>query len=83
MVDVKIPKELQMRGKPTQVTYERINSSVRYKRVPFTDPDEQVLLPASIETVIVLRSNSGPSRLRITRTFANYRRFVTASRLIN
>ncbi len=82
MVDVEIPKEMQKRGKPTQVTYERLNSSVRYKRVPFTDPDEQVLLPASIETVQVHRSNSGVSRLRITQTFSKYRRFVTESRMI-
>ena len=82
MVDVKIPKALQKRGKPTQVTYERLNSTVLYKRVPFTDPDEELLLPASIETVQVSRSDTGSSRLRITQTFANYRRFVTESRLV-
>ena len=82
MVDVKIPKELQKRGTPREVTYERLNSSVRYKRIPFTNPDEQLLLPASIETLQVHRSNSGSSRLRITQTFAKYRRFVTESRLI-
>ncbi len=82
MVDVKIPKELQKRGTPREVTYERLNSSVRYKRIPFTNPDEQLLLPASIETLQVHRSNSGSSRLRITQTFAKYRRFVTDSRLI-
>jgi hypothetical protein len=82
MVDVKIPKDMQKRGRPTQVTYERMNSSVRYKRVPFTDPDEQLLLPASIESLTVHRSNNGVSRLRITQTFAKYRRFVTESRLI-
>ena len=82
MVDVKIPKELQKRGTPKEVTYERLNSSVRYKRIPFTNPDEQLLLPASIETLQVHRSNSGSSRLRITQTFAKYRRFVTETRLI-
>jgi hypothetical protein len=82
MVDVKIPKDMQKRGRPTAVTYERVNSSVRYKRIPFTNPDEQLLLPASIENLTVHRSNSGVSRLRITQTFAKYRRFVTESRLI-
>jgi hypothetical protein len=82
MVDVKIPKAMQKRGRPTQVTYERLNSSVRYKRVAFTEPDEQLLLPASIETLQVHRSTSGVSRLRITQTFAKYRRFVTSSRLV-
>ena len=82
MVDVRIPKPLQKRGKPTEITYEQMNSSVRYRRVPFTDPDEDLLLPASIETVQVHRSNTGVSRLRITQTFAKYRRFVTGSRLV-
>jgi hypothetical protein len=82
MVDVKIPKALQKKGKPTEVTYERMNSEVTYKRVPFTDPDEELLLPATIETVQVYRSENGPSRLRITQTFTNYRRFVTESRLV-
>jgi len=82
MVDVKIPKAMQKKGKPTEVTYEQMNSSVVYKRVPFKDPDEEMLLPASIETVQVYRSDHGPSRLRITQTFANYRRFVTESRLV-
>jgi hypothetical protein len=82
MVDVKIPKNMQKKGKPTEVTYERMNSSVRYKRVAFTEPDEEVLLPASIETLQIHRSNNGVSRLRITQTFAKYRRFVTSSRLV-
>jgi hypothetical protein len=82
MIDVKIPKELQQRGRPRELTYERLNSSVRYKRVPFTNPDEQLLLPASIETLQVHRSNNGSSRLRITQTFAKYRRFVTETKLI-
>ena len=82
MVDVKIPKDLQKKGRPTQVTYERMNSSVRYKRVRFTNPDEELLLPASIETLQVHRSDSGSSRLRITQTFAKYRRFVTSTRVI-
>jgi len=82
MVDVKIPKALQKKGKPTAITYEQMNSSVAYKRVPFKNPDEDLLLPASIETVQVYRSDNGSSRLRITQTFANYRRFVTESRLV-
>ena len=80
--NVKIPKDLQKKGKPREVTYEQMNSSVVYRRVPFTNPDEDLLLPASIETVQVYRSETGQSRLRITQTFAKYRRFVTDSRLI-
>jgi hypothetical protein len=82
IIDVKIPKAMQKKGKPKEVTYEQLNSSVVYRKVPFTNPDEQLLLPASIETVQVYRSDTGQSRLRITQTFAKYRRFVTDSRLI-
>jgi len=83
LVDVKIPKEWWQRGRPREITFERLNSSVRYKRVAFTDPQEDLLLPVSIETVHVHRADSGgASRLRITHSYANYRRFVTGSRLI-
>ncbi|HTM02447.1 MAG TPA: hypothetical protein VL173_03010 [Vicinamibacterales bacterium] len=86
VVDVKIPKELQKpKGKtrrPDEVTYERATSSTRYKRVTFTDPDETILLPASIDSVTIHRSDRRVSRLRITQTFAKYRRFVTDSRIL-
>ena len=82
LVDVRVPKEWWKRGRPTEVTFERLNSSVRYKRVAFTNPDEQLLLPSSIETLHVHRSDTGGSRLRITHSFAKYRRFVTDSRLL-
>lgn len=83
LVDVKIPKEWWQRDRPREVTFERLNSSVRYKRVAFADPAEELLLPVSIETVHVHRSDTGTvSRLRITHSYAKYRRFVTGSRLI-
>lgn len=83
LVDVKIPKEWWQRDRPREVTFERLNSSVRYKRVAFADPVEELLLPVSIETVHVHRADTGSvSRLRITHAYAKYRRFVTGSRLI-
>ena len=86
VVDVKIPKAFQKpKGKsrrPDHVTYERATSSTRYTRVTFTDPDETILLPASIDSVTIHRSDRSVSRLRITQTFAKYRRFVTDSRVL-
>jgi len=82
LVDIKIPKEWWQRGRPREITFERLNSSVRYKRVTFADPVEDLLLPVSIETVHVHRSDTGASRLRITHAYTNYRRFVTGSRII-
>ena len=63
------------------MTIERADSTIRYRSVSFTDPDEILLLPGSIETTTVVR-NSGSPRTRITQTFTNYRRFVTGSRLV-
>jgi hypothetical protein len=39
------------------------------------------MLPASIESMTVIR-NAGVPRLRMTQTFSNYRRFVTAGRIV-
>jgi hypothetical protein len=82
MVDITVPKAFRKRDTPADITFERLQSSVRYKRIAFHDPDEELLLPSSIETLHVHRSDNGASRLRVTHSFANYRRFITGTRLI-
>jgi hypothetical protein len=80
MFDVEVPPE--RRGAPTGfMTIERADSSIRYKRVAFRDPEEALMLPASIETVTVIR-NAGAPRVRKTQVFSNYRRFVTEGRIV-
>jgi hypothetical protein len=81
MVDIRVPREQQKHGGATYWTVERADSSIRYRRVPFSDPDETLLLPSSIDTVTVIK-NSGSPRLRISQAFTNYRRFVTGSRIV-
>lgn len=81
MVDIRIPPSKQRIGTPLYWTIERADSSVRYRRVAFTDPDETLVLPVTIETVTIVR-DSGSPRTRISQTFSNYRRFVTASRIV-
>jgi len=81
LVDITVPRKQQRPGSPMFMTIERADSTIRYRRVPFTDPDETLLLPGSIETTTVVK-NSGSPRTRITQTFTNYRRFVTGSRLV-
>jgi hypothetical protein len=80
-VDIAVPREQQRTGGPAHMTIERADSSIRYRRVLFTDPDETLLLPSTIETVTIVR-NSGSPRVRISQTFDNYRRFVTGSRIV-
>ena len=52
---------------------------MRYKEVRFSDPEETLLLPESIDMVMVLRSTLQSTRR--TQVFSNYRRFLTASRI--
>jgi hypothetical protein len=49
--------------------------------VTFRDPDETLMVPASIESLTIVR-NAGVPRLRTTQTFSNYRRFVTGGRIV-
>ena len=52
--------------------------TLRFSRVAFQQPDETLMLPASIETLHVLR---GVPSMRITQTLADYRRFLTKSEI--
>lgn len=81
LVDIPVPWAQQRRGAAAFMTIERADMSIRYRRVPFVDPDETLMLPERIESVVVIR-NSGSPRLRITQSFSKYRRFVTASRIV-
>lgn len=82
MVDLVVPWSQQRKGAQPTITIERSDTSIRYRRVTFTDPDETLLLPARIDTFTVIR-NSGSPRTRISQTFDRYRRFVTGSRLLD
>jgi hypothetical protein len=81
MIDVKVPRDYARTSGQLWMSLERVDFSIRYKPVSFTDPDEVVTLPASIERLGVFRG-SGVSRMRITQTYSGYRRFLTNSRLM-
>ncbi len=81
LVDIAVPIAQQRAGGSPSMTIERADSSIRYRRVAFTNPEESLLLPSSIDTTTIVR-NSGSPRVRISQTFGNYRRFVTGSRLV-
>jgi hypothetical protein len=53
---------------------------IRYKTVAFTDPDEILLLPESIVSVTLLQG--GLQSMRRDQTFSDYKRFVTAGRVL-
>ncbi len=81
MVEVRVPFEQARSISPAWMTLERADYEVRYAPVHFSDPDETLNLPASIELVKIFRG-AGYSRMRVTQTYSGYRRFLTNSRLI-
>jgi hypothetical protein len=58
------------------VRVERFESTMRFSRVNFAQPDETVLLPESIETLTVFR---GVPSLRTTQKLSQFRRFLSES----
>ena len=60
------------------IRVEKSEMILKFSRVDFQQPNEAVMLPASIETLHVLR---GVPSIRIRQTLANYRRFLTKSEI--
>ena len=81
MVDVTLPPDPKRHETPERMVVERLDSTITYRRVAFSDPDESLVLPASKESVTVIR-NAGTPRLRTSQTFKNYRRFMTGIRIV-
>ena len=52
--------------------------TLRFSRVAFQQPDEELMLPVSIETLNVMR---GVPSTRITQSLKDYRRFLTESEI--
>jgi hypothetical protein len=64
------------------VVFERLDSSIVFGSVTFTDPDERLTLPISVDSLQVAR-NAGTPRVRTTQRFSNYRRFITGGRIVD
>ena len=79
--DFPVPREQVRRGAAASMVIERADSSIQFKRVAFTNPEETLMLPASIDTLQVVRGG-GIQRTRITQRFTEYRRFLTEGRVV-
>jgi hypothetical protein len=82
--DVPLPRKAQQHqgfGGGTHITLSRSDSSVRYSAVKFTDPEETLMLPTSIENVWITVAG-GVRGVRMTQQYKNYRRFLTESRIV-
>ena len=79
--EVRLPYDRMRPGGPDYFAVERLDSSIRYRSVVFHDPDETVLLPESIESLTVIRGGGRVGNRTIQR-FSDYRRFITAGRIV-
>ena len=79
--DFPVPREQVRRGAASSMVIERADSSIQFRRVAFRDPEETLMLPASIDTVQIVRGG-GTQRTRITQRFTDYRRFLTEGRIV-
>ena len=79
-VDISVSDSLQRRYNFSEfIVLERDDITLRYRTVRFTDPDESMLLPDTIESLTVLRS--GLQSIRRTDVLSDYRRFLTSGRI--
>jgi hypothetical protein len=80
-VEVRVPPLIQQRHRlQNWVSIIRDDVTIRYKPVTFSNPDEVMLLPESIDTYIVVRG--GLESTRRSQKFTNYRRFVSEGRVV-
>jgi hypothetical protein len=80
-VDIKVPALIQRRYHlDSWVVIVRDDLTIRYKAVAFSDPDEVLLLPESIDSFTVVRG--GLESTRRSQKFSDYRRFVTGGRIL-
>lgn len=77
-----MPKRLQRRaGASPTMLVERFETSYRFRRMEFDEPQEAVVLPVSSTSLRVTQA-SHTSRTRVTTEYRKYRRFLTAGRLV-
>ena len=81
MFEFDVPREHRRRFSARSMVIERAESSIRYKRVEFQDPEETLMLPAAIDTFTVIRGG-GIQRVRMTQRFSDHRRFLTDGRVL-
>ncbi len=81
LIDIPLPRKATRRGGATNWTMERWDSSIRFKRVAFQDPEETLVLPVESSTLQITRG-AGTPRLRTSTQYLSYRRFMTAGRIV-
>lgn len=81
-VEVPLPKKLRGRAGVNPVwVVERLDTTYRFKRVRFADPEETLVLPVSATSLRITRG-AGTPRMRVNTEYKHYRRFLTGGRII-
>jgi hypothetical protein len=79
--DVKVPLRIQRRHNlDNRVVIMREDTTIRYRTIVFSNPEETLLLPESIESLSVL--TGGLQSTRRSQIYSDYRRFVGDSRVV-
>jgi hypothetical protein len=77
-----MPRILQRRpGASPTMTVERFDTSYRFKRMRFENPEETLVLPVS-STSLRITQGGGAPRMRVTTEYRDYHRFLTGGRLV-
>ena len=81
LVEIPLPRQVTRRGGNLSWTMERWDSTIRFRRVTFDDPQETLVLPVEATTLQVTRGSGSP-RLRTSTQYLSYRRFITGARVL-
>ena len=80
LIDIPLPRKVTRRpGVSPYWTLERLDSSIRFRRVTFDDPQETMVLPVESSRLQIIR---GGGRLRTSTQYQSYRRFLTGARVV-
>ena len=81
-VSVRVPVRIQRRHNlKTYVVIMREDTTIRYRKVAFTDPDESLLVPESIDMLSLL--SGGLQSTRRSQVYSDYKRFVTGASIVD
>lgn len=80
-VAIRVPSTLQQQyGFGMWVVLESDDLTMHYKTVTFTNPDEVLVLPSSIEETTIVRDGLQSARRSVK--YSDYRRFLTNARIV-
>jgi hypothetical protein len=82
LVEIPMPRKVARRaGVNDRWVMERWDTTIRFKAVRFSDPDETLMLPVSSTSLRITRG-AGQPRLRTMVEYTDYRRFLTGGRVV-